>query len=299
MPLLSQICPVCGYVAQGETADENVVSVEELITTLERILHSVRVIPKPSFARGMAQLSYLIFPLAALFSLAVALISQAGLFWILFAVLAVCSLVAVIRKSRGKLGNDPFNRQFAEYRNDFTYFRRKAERSFGKSREVSLLVDEIAGQIDTIERERKRASAANTAIWAGIVALIAALGLWGIYGAGKAISAPAEEERIAAAAGPDDWRNILEAYKATDPESIEGPEMRMSVVNAMLADGKSSQARDFFESYCMGLRGDYECARQIVEHLVTTGDGDAAAKFIGHCTAMRYDSDLGKLKKMI
>lgn len=83
MPQLSKVCSVCGYVMSD---DGKTPTAEEFVTTLTLLLHDIKMIPRPSFMKSMGQLSFITLPLVALYLLLMALVSEAGLFWILFGV---------------------------------------------------------------------------------------------------------------------------------------------------------------------------------------------------------------------
>ena len=163
MPLLSRICPVCGYVADE---DENRPSATELADTLEEILLAARSLPAPSFSRSMGQLSVVMLPLLTLFLLLAALISEAGIFWIATILFALGSIAAIILKICGRIGNGRADREFAELKNNFEFTARIARRDFGKSREVNNLLTEITERIreDVYKRQgiHKKGQSRNT-----------------------------------------------------------------------------------------------------------------------------------------
>lgn len=301
MPILSKICPTCGYVEEGKE-DDNILSPNEVVTVLERILHAIKDIPQPSFAREMGHLSYITLPILAVFSLVMAVISEAGLFWILFLLFAVMAVVALVRKGRGTLGNAPFNRRLAEYKNDFQYFQRKAERDFGKSREVSSLVEEISGQISSIEAKRKSASSRYSAIWGVLILAIVALGAVVVLATDSLLNDPSTlpaAEQVEAYTAQGDWQKAAEAYKLMDPESGEAVSAREQIMDAVLTAGATTGAEEFFLSSCMGRIQDYDWAARIVAKYKAEGQNDAAAAFVDKCTSMRYPSDKNKLKNLL
>jgi hypothetical protein len=293
MPLLSKICPVCGYVAEG--GDEENMGVNQLVGTLERILHAMKSLPAPSFGKGMAQLSVIIYPILAVAFLLMAAISEAGFFWIFCLLFVVLSIVSFIRKSKGTLGNEPFNRAFREMKNDYTYFERLARRDFGKSREVTALADEITEQIRSIEKQRRSAATKNLIVWLCLMAVILGVAGYGVILTGEAVGDPVIGSVEEAA-----WQQAVQAYEAIpDKESMDAIDARTAITGSIVAAGETAAAEDFFIRQCMGNMKDFECARILVAYYVANGKTDAADAFVARCTAMRYPSDQTKLKKLI
>ena len=285
MPLLSRICPVCGYVADE---DENRPSATELADTLEEILLAARSLPAPSFSRSMGQLSVVMLPLLTLFLLLAALISEAGIFWFATILFALGSIAAIILKICGRIGNGRADREFAELKNNFEFTARIARRDFGKSREVNNLLTEITERIREIEQERRSASRRNLMIWMAILLVGAILAGMGVRSVDKAVAVQEETG----------WQKELEAFRAAGVVDDYDIETRSALLAKILAAGETTAAEEFFRSYCMGRPGDYDCAVQIVDRYLQTGDREATERFVGSCD-LRYNSDRNKLKKRL
>ncbi len=285
MPLLSRICPVCGYVADE---DENRPSATELADTLEEILLAARSLPAPSFSRSMGQLSVVMLPLLTLFLLLAALISEAGIFWIATILFALGSIAAIILKICGRIGNGRADREFAELKNNFEFTARIARRDFGKSREVNNLLTEITERIREIEQERRSASRRNLMIWMAILLVGAILAGMGVRSVDKAVAVQEETG----------WQKELDAFRAAGAVDDYDIETRSALLAKILAAGETTAAEEFFRSYCMGRPGDYDCAVQIVDRYLQAGDREAAERFVGSCD-LRYNSDRNKLKKRL
>lgn len=285
MPLLSRICPVCGYVADE---DENRPSATELADTLEEILLAARSLPAPSFSRSMGQLSVVMLPLLTLFLLLAALISEAGIFWIATILFALGSIAAIILKICGRIGNGRADREFAELKNNFEFTARIARRDFGKSREVNNLLTEITEHIREIEQERRSASRRNLMTWMAILLVGAILAGMGVRSVDKAVAVQEETG----------WQKELDAFRAAGAVDDYDIETRSALLAKILAAGETTAAEEFFRSYCMGRPGDYDCAVQIVDRYLQAGDREAAERFVGSCD-LRYNSDRNKLKKRL
>lgn len=295
MPLLSQICDFCGHVVEENGDGTGNLSIAAFVDKLEGSLRDLKAIPQPSFGKSMSQLSFIMLPILAVFMLFVAIISEAGLFWILFVLFLVLGIVAIIRKSKGKLGNDPFNRRFREIKNEYEYNERMAKRSFGQSREVSGLLDEISGQIQEIEKKRKSASARNLIVWLVILLAFVALGAWGVRSLNRVLNEPESVETGASA-----WRQEVDRFKTTSAnDDYADRGLRLELVNKMIAEGELTEAENFFTAYCMGKMGDMDCASAIVRYYKGLSDTAAGEAFIERCTGLRYNSDKAKLTKLL
>ncbi len=284
LPLLSRICPHCNYVVGEDGPRPNA---SEFADTLEEILHEVKALPAPSFARSMGQLSVVMLPVLSLFLFVAALISEAGIFWIAFGLLALGSLWAIVLKICGRLGNGRADRRFAQLKNDFEYTLRIARRDFGQKKEVSTLLDEIKCEIDHIERSRRAASRRNLLLWLGILLIAVLLAVRGVHSVDTAVAVHEDTE----------WQEAVEAFCASGADDEYNVKGRSDVLKKILAAGEPAAAERFFREHCMGRVGDYDCAATIVEYYLRTNDRTSAERFIETCE-LRYKSDHKKLKNL-
>ena len=141
MPLLSKVCPVCGYVVND---GDDSPTAEELVNKLEALLLRSKNMPKPSFAASLRNMLFVLFLVLAVYFIVLALISEAGLFWLLGIVCGVVSLYLLVRKlTKGSTGAGAFEK----LKNEYEYNERIARRSFGKNVEVSRLIKDITAEI--------------------------------------------------------------------------------------------------------------------------------------------------------
>jgi len=287
MPLLSKICPVCGHVEEG--GDENNMSISDFVKVLEARLNEIKYIPEPSFMKGMGHFTFIIYPILTIAFLLIYLISDSGLFLIAFALFLILSIVALAKKSKGNLGYAPFNRWFKIVQSDFDYHKRIAQHSFGKSSEITKLIEEISEEIKTVEKKRSAALKRNTLIWSVIVVILMGLAAFGVMSAGYAVSEKEETELSST--------YLIEEYKANNVEDAE--QARLNIVKALLDEGNTAQAEDFFITDCMGKMQDMDCATAIVQYYNAIPDAESAKNFVDKCTGMRYKSDKEKLSNII
>lgn len=296
MPVLSKICPMCGYF---DETNEDSFNPTEFANILEKILFGIKKIPEPTFIKGMGQLTFIAFPLLALYMLALAMISEAGICWILFVLFLILGIVAIVKKAKGNLGNDKFNRQFREQKSEFEYYQRIAIRDFGKSNEVKKLVEEISGIVIDIEQRRKKASVRHIVIWVVILAVFALLATGGALKMNNVLNNVETTIGQAVVSGNKSWETAIDELKGMT-ESDAGIEQRRIDITKIILDANEAQAaEDFFISYCMGNRMDFESALLIVNYYKERGETDKAQGFVERCSKMRYNSDLKKLKNMI
>ena len=162
LPLLSKVCPVCGHVVNGE--DGETLKAAEYIASLESKLSAIKKMPMPTFGQSFKDMQVILCPLFAIVCLVLALVSDAGLFWIACGLFLILFIVFLIIKLTAK----SFNKKKVEFEEEM----KTAKRYFGKNREVSKELDAFSEEIDNIEKKRKALSRKNTFIWIIIAAII-------------------------------------------------------------------------------------------------------------------------------
>lgn len=300
LPLLSKICPVCGYVTEG---GDDTPTAEDFADALEKCLYQIKEIPQPSFMRSMAQLSFIMLPLLAVYMLIVALISSAGLFWLLFILFGAISIWAISKKARGQLGNDPFNKEFRTVKNEYEYYERTAKRNFGKSKEVTRLLGDISTEISGIEARRNADSRKNLLIWIMILVLFFATGGMSLFSIDKSLNAAEKiaNSEVAGLVSEGKWQEAIDLFNASPEKAdeYESNKLAKEVIPVILSAGETAKAEEFFLQSCMGKVGDLECATLIVRYYKEQPNTDAALAFIRNCNKMRYKSDQRKLEKLL
>lgn len=299
MPLLSKVCPVCGYVVND---GDDSPTAEELVNKLEALLLRSKNMPKPSFAASLRNMLFVLFLVLAVYFIVLALISEAGLFWLLGIVCGVVSLYLLVRKlTKGSTGAGAFEK----LKNEYEYNERIARRSFGKNVEVSRLIKDITAEISAVEAEHVAARRRSRSMWlifAVVVIVVAAGGIFSTDVASRD-EAPATEQ-TASAGGDGDaetapWKAKVAAFAASSDNSEYGDNAaRMAVLDEIIKCNAFDAAEEFFFTYCQGKMGDLECAQQIVRSYLAADRKADAAAFAGRVT-LRYGSDTAKLKKMV
>lgn len=299
MPLLSKVCPVCGYVVND---GDDSPTAEELVNKLEALLLRSKNMPKPSFAASLRNMLFVLFLVLAVYFIVLALISEAGLFWLLGIVCGVVSLYLLVRKlTKGSTGAGAFEK----LKNEYEYNERIARRSFGKNVEVSRLIKDITAEISAVEAEHVAARRRSRSMWlifAVVVIVVAAGGIFSTDVASRD-EAPATEQTASAGEDGDaeaaPWKAKVAAFAASSDNSEYGDNAaRLAVLDEIIKCNAFDAAEEFFFTYCQGKMGDLECAQQIVRSYLAADRKADAAAFAGRVT-LRYGSDTAKLKKMV
>lgn len=300
LPLLSKICPVCGYIVES---NDDTPTAEDFANALEKCLYAIKEIPQPSFVRSMGQLSFIMLPLLAIYMLLIALISSAGLFWLLFLLFAILSVWAIIKKVNGRLGNDPFNKEFCSLKNEYEYYERTAKRNFGKSKEVTRLLEDISTEISDIESRRNAGSRKNLFIWLVILVVFFAAGGISVFSIHKSLNTVDEMVNgdLGGLIQAGKWQEAIEYFHASPEkdDAYESNKLALEILPVVLTADQNEKAEEFFLQSCMGKIGDFDCASLIVNYYKTKGDTDTAHAFIQRCTKLRYKSDQRKLEKLL
>lgn len=291
LPLLSKVCPTCGYVIESG----QVTSAYEIANNLEQVLHDMKSVPIPGFIAGMARVSVLIIPIITLFLFVVAWISSAGLFWILFVLFLIWSIFVIIKKYKGTFKADIHEKEILKLINKYEYLSRIAKRDFGDNKEVRKLLNDIAIQKEEIEGMWRSSIRTNVFLWLAILALIVIFSITGTCSVSNVVE-EAEKTEMSADA---DWQEEINKYMSSDASEQNNPEIRLELIKKILKSGEINEAEKFFLKNLMGEIGDMECAKEIVLTYIKDNKTDKAKAFLNKCTDLRYKSDLNKLQKLI
>ncbi len=222
-------------------------------------------------------------------------ISSAGLFWILFLLTFIGSFIIILKKLKGKLKVDIAQRKIKELKNDYELTARIAKRDFGENREVNRLLKDVSAQIHEIEEKWNGAMRKNFFIWMGILLVIIILFATGTCSVNSIVE---KTESTETSAGGN-WRQEIERFLLLSEEEQNDPELRLHIVKGIIEAGEMEEAEKFFINNLMGKLGDMECAKEIVNAYIVNGQKDKAVAFSEKCVAMRYNSDVDKLKQLI
>lgn len=288
LPVLSKVCPRCGTVVNSEGA-------VDLVNSLEMFLHELRGIQVPGFSSGMAKMSVFVVPIISIFFLVVALISSAGLFWILFVLSLVWSIWLIIKKIKGTFQADIAKKEFIKYRNGYETALRKARLDYGKDPEVKRVLADIESEIHDIEDRWTAAMRKNLFIWLGILVIVILLSTTGVF----SVSSVVEENTSTEVSGNKGWQEMINDYRSSSEIEQNDPAILLNIIKKVLESGAVVEAEVFFVSDIMGKIGDTDCAKEIIKAYINNNQIDKARTFVSKCSSLRYASDKKSLEKLV
>ena len=288
MPVLSKICPTCGYAVEDETSG----TAADSIKLLEGLVFKAKQMPKPQFMTSLRDMLGIVIFLVAIYCLIMAYLTDSVIFKIIGGV-----FIIVLQYFVGKLVVSWFKpsvkKEFEALKNEYEYHEREARRTFGKNSEVARQLDNVNAEMIEVDDERRRATSSIWKTWAaiGIVFLLVSSG-------SITLAKLSAVKEAATAEFGEFQRQVNEFIASAENSEYMGDETRLSFVKTMVAAGHTDFAEKFFFGYCQKRMGDLECAQIIVQAHINSGDNDAAAAFVQKAE-MRYPSDKNKLQKML
>lgn len=157
--VVGNVCPVCGYEFDEDTTG---VSSRDLSDKMESLLNSIRAYPEMSLERCLSIHMKWLLPLTAIGFLAIALRSEAGLFWILFIVTAAAAIFKLVFSN--KKSKYDAQEEFSNMLNDMDTLFRIAKREYGRSPEMMKIVHEFENQIFRVTETRNAVFRRNSII---------------------------------------------------------------------------------------------------------------------------------------
>lgn len=155
LPLLSKVCPVCGCVI--ENPQDGGMNAVACVETLDAILGEIKALPMPSFGQKFKELQVVFCPLLSVLCLTMALITDAGLFWILAAAFLIAGVIFMMVRVTAK----SFNRYKIEFEKEMN----SARRLYGKNREMGKELERLSREMTDIEMTRETMRRRNTILW--------------------------------------------------------------------------------------------------------------------------------------
>jgi hypothetical protein len=168
--------------------------------------------------------------------------------------------------------------------------------TFSKNAGVAKQLDMMKKKADEALARQKEARRKNQR-----KILLIALAVVLVFAAGVAVLAVqknAKEKAATEYAAQPEWVRLQDSYEVSDPaDQATRMALREQVVAAMLADGESSAAEEFFFTNSQGQLGDVDCATLIARYYKDAGDTEALRAFTGKLK-LRYDSDTKKVRNI-
>lgn len=175
--VVGNVCPVCGYEFE-DNADG--VSSRELCDGMELLLNNIKALPEMSLGRVFSGYMTWILPLMAIGFLIMALKSEAGLFWLLFAATAVASVFKFVFYMR--TSKSDARKEFCDMQNSMDSMIRLARREYGRSPEMMKVVQDFEEQMFKVSKGREAVMRRNRLVALVIAALLLVMLLLSIVG---------------------------------------------------------------------------------------------------------------------
>ena len=299
MPALSKVCPVCGYVATQTDNTGNLL--EQLVEKMESCLHKLKQQDKPTVFTGIKKHLFIFYIILTIQLFVLATVSMSIMAWSAVSLFLFLSIFSIIKKFRNK--KNEASSQFNLITADYETYRRQANTHFGKNKEVKELSLTLDQEMDTIKKEwRKQAFRYNTLGFISINCILIVTGTV-IFSLSKFIATadlPPEESSIITYLEQEEYDKAIAIYPDVEKNCIdEGENIRTQVIHHLSQKQQWEKASSFFLLHCMGKRGDYSCARIIIEDQLKNNRKEGAIDFLETCSSLHYPSDFNKLKKLI
>ena len=299
LSLLTNICPVCGQIV--DSADDTL-SPKDLALSLESLLRDLRMIPKPTLIKSIEHYSVFTVPVFTILMVVIAVITSGLIFWILSLFCLLWSIIVIVKKYKGKLGNDPYNNQIEVLKANCDYLLRIATMNYGTRKEITLLVNDIVEEVEEVESCRVASKRKN------IIVLIVFF-LFVILAVGFMINKVKHvvDDNILEYASitelasmPDrlndvEWESVVSKFNNLTPVSEAD---RIAIINIALSKEMVTEAEQLFIKNILGESGDFKIAKNIIDHLRSSSQKTAVDSFKAKCNGnLRYSSDNNKLKE--
>ena len=279
------LCPDCGAdyveavvndIASGAGADSRL-----MLASLEEGLAGLDAVPLPALGDTARKMLPALCAAALVFCLLAGVATGANIFYLLVAVALVPLAVSLLARMQGKL------RLSAAA---------SVRERFAGDAEVLARLDAMQLRLDDALARQASAHAQNrrkVTVIAAVVLICCSAGAGAL-----AVRNHAARKAQAAYAAQPEWVRLRDSYAdAAGDDEYAGKDLRIAVVRAMLADGQSAAAEDFFFAHCQGKVGDADCAMLIAGHYKAKKDAVALDAFVGK-VSLRYDSDTQKVKSL-
>ena len=285
------LCPDCGAdyveavvndIASGAGADSRL-----MLASLEEGLAGLDAVPLPALGDTARKMLPALCAAALVFCLLAGVATGANIFYLLVAVALVPLAVSLLARMQGKLRLSAGEVVVRAAARVFAEDAASVRERFAGDAEVLARLDAMQLRLDDAQNRRK------VTVIAAVVLICCSAGAGAL-----AVRNHAARKAQAAYAAQPEWVRLRDSYAdAAGDDEYAGKDLRIAVVRAMLADGQSAAAEDFFFAHCQGKVGDADCAMLIAGHYKAKKDAVALDAFVGK-VSLRYDSDTQKVKSL-
>lgn len=291
MPLLSKICPTCGYTIDNS---ETTLTPMEYMESLEGLLKDFRSVNIPTFADSFKKLLALVMLLLTIYFFVMSFMTGAFIFKLFCNISLFVLLISLVLFILKKVKSKKEAIVTAEtLKNEFEYLVRSARQEFGKNPEMSRFLDNVTREMVAVDDEHiaKRRSVIRT--W--IIILIAFV----IVFAGSTSLTSFLNKKALELAQYGLFQPRVDEFVVSEANSeFFGEVERLTLVIDMLSEGDIEHAQMFVKEFCLQRSGDYDCAEAVVKYLMSMDSINAARAFVDD-VKLEYDSDKQKLEDIL
>ena len=289
MPLLSKICPSCGYTIDNS---ETTLTPMEYMESLESLLKDFRLIKVPSFFDSLKKFLTIVMLLLTIYFFVMSFMTGGFIFKLFCNISLVTLVVSLIILIVKRLKNKS-TVTAEELKSEFEYLIRSARQEFGKNPEMSRFLDNVTKEMLAVDDEHtdKRRSVVRT--WIIVLIVFAA-----IFAGSTTITSILNKKALEVARYGLFQPRIEEFVVSEANSEFLGEVERLALVVDMLSSGDIEHAQMFVKEFCLQRSGDYDCAEAIVTYLVGIDSVNVAQSFIDKLN-LRYDSDKKKLEDLL
>lgn len=289
MPLLSKICPTCGYTIDNS---ETTLTPMEYMESLESMLKDFRLVKVPTFFDSLKKFLTVVMLLLTIYFFVMSFMTGAFIFKLFcnisLVTLVISLIILIIKRLKNKSTVTT-----EELKSEFEYLIRSARQEFGKNPEMSRFLDNVTKEMVAVDDEHttKRRSVVRT--WIIVLIVFAA-----IFAGSTTITSILNKKALEIAKYGLFQPQIDEFVVSEANSEFFGEVERLALVVDMLSAGDIEHAQMFVKEFCLQRSGDYDCAEAVVTYLMGIDSVNVAQHFVDGLK-LEYDSDKKKLEDLL
>ena len=289
MPLLSKICPTCGYTIDNS---ETTLTPMEYMESLESMLKNFRLIKVPTFFDSLKKFLTVVMLLLTIYFFVMSFMTGAFIFKLFCNISLVALIISLIILIVKRLKNKS-TVTAEELKSEFEYLIRSARQEFGKNPEMSRFLDNVTKEMVAVDDEHiaKRRSVVRT--WIIVLIVFAA-----IFAGSTTVTSILNKKALEIAKYGLFQPRVDEFVVSEANSEFFGEVERLALVVDMLSAGDIEHAQMFVKEFCLQRSGDYDCAEAVVTYLMGIDSVNVAQHFVDGLK-LEYDSDKKKLEDLL
>ena len=289
MPLLSKICPTCGYTIDNS---ETTLTPMEYMESLESMLKNFRLIKVPTYFDSLKKFLTVVMLLLTIYFFVMSFMTGAFIFKLFCNISVVALIISLIILIVKRLKNKS-TVTAEELKSEFEYLIRSARQEFGKNPEMSRFLDNVTKEMVAVDDEHiaKRRSVVRT--WIIVLIVFAA-----IFAVSTTVTSILNKKALEIAKYGLFQPRVDKFVVSEANSEFFGEVERLALVVDMLSAGDIEHAQMFVKEFCLQRSGDYDCAEAVVTYLMGIDSVNVAQHFVDGLK-LEYDSDKKKLEDLL